>query len=61
MDVTNASAVEAATATTLDQLGTVDILVNNAGFAGESKKLRECTPEEWQGRSFTISLPDAES
>ncbi|MEO1842964.1 MAG: SDR family NAD(P)-dependent oxidoreductase, partial [Akkermansiaceae bacterium] len=48
VDVTNAGAVEAATATTLDQLGAVDILVNNAGIAGASKKLWQCTPEEWQ-------------
>lgn len=48
VDVTNTGAVEAATATTLDQLGAVDILVNNAGIAGASKKLWQCTPEEWQ-------------
>ena len=48
VDVTNTGAVAAATATTLDQLGAVDILVNNAGIAGASKKLWQCTPEEWQ-------------
>ena len=48
VDVTNTGAVEAATAMTLDQLGAVDILVNNAGIAGASKKLWQCTPEEWQ-------------
>jgi NAD(P)-dependent dehydrogenase (short-subunit alcohol dehydrogenase family) len=48
VDVTDANSVAAATRATLEQLGGVDILVNNAGIAGSSKKLWDCSPEEWQ-------------
>jgi NAD(P)-dependent dehydrogenase (short-subunit alcohol dehydrogenase family) len=48
VDVTDADSVAAATRATLEQLGGVDILVNNAGIAGSSKKLWDCSPEEWQ-------------
>ena len=30
------------------KVGGIDILVNNAGIAGCSKKLWECSPDEWQ-------------
>lgn len=48
VDVTDAKSVAAATADTVTQLARVDILVNNAGIAGCSKKLWDCSPEEWQ-------------
>jgi 3-oxoacyl-[acyl-carrier protein] reductase len=48
VDVTDADSVAAATRATLEQLGGIDILVNNAGIAGSSKKLWDCSPEEWQ-------------
>lgn len=48
VDVTDPDSVEAATARTLELVGKVDILVNNAGIAGPSKKLWDCTPDEWQ-------------
>lgn len=43
VDITRAEEVGKAA----DRLGAIDILVNNAGIAGVSKKLWECTPEEW--------------
>ena len=48
VDVTEADSVAAAARTTLEQLEGIDILVNNAGIAGSSKKLWDCSPEEWQ-------------
>ena len=48
VDVTDAASVEAAGVNTLRELGGADILVNNAGIAGVSKKLWDCTPDEWQ-------------
>lgn len=47
VDVTSAASVKSAAVETLGRLGSVDLLVNNAGVAGVSKKLWECTPEEW--------------
>ena len=47
-DVTNAVAVEAAAQETHRHFGSIDILVNNAGIAGASKRLWECTPQEWR-------------
>ena len=47
VELTNADQVKAAAEGTVGALGQVDILVNNAGIAGVSKKLWECTPEEW--------------
>jgi 3-oxoacyl-[acyl-carrier protein] reductase len=48
VDVTDPASVEAAADATLASFGSIDILVNNAGSAGASKKLWDCTPEEWQ-------------
>ena len=48
VDVTDPVAVNAAADATLKHFGRIDILVNNAGIAGVSKKLWECTPEEWR-------------
>ena len=48
VDVTSPESVEEANLATSVKVGGIDILVNNAGIAGCSKKLWECTPEEWQ-------------
>lgn len=48
VDVTNAVAVKKAAGQTKRRFGSVDILVNNAGIAGVSKKLWECSIEEWR-------------
>jgi len=48
VDVTNASEVKQAGELVEQVFGGVDILVNNAGIAGASKKLWECTVEEWR-------------
>jgi 2-dehydro-3-deoxy-L-rhamnonate dehydrogenase (NAD+) len=48
VELTEAESVQKAADATFKALGRVDILVNNAGVAGASKKLWECTPEEWQ-------------
>ena len=48
VDLTQADSVKAAADATFNALGRVDILVNNAGIAGVTKKLWECTPDEWQ-------------
>ncbi len=48
VDVTSPESVEEANLATSAKVGGIDILVNNAGIAGCSKKLWECTPEEWQ-------------
>jgi NAD(P)-dependent dehydrogenase (short-subunit alcohol dehydrogenase family) len=47
VDVTSPESIKAATDNTLEQFSSVEILVNNAGVAGVSKKLWECTPQEW--------------
>ena len=47
VDVTDASAVEAAARRTIGAFGAVDILVNNAGIAGPSVKSWEYPLEEW--------------
>ena len=47
VDVTDAQAVSGATGRVFSELGSIDILVNNAGIAGVSKKLWECTYQEW--------------
>jgi len=48
VDLTAADAVKAAADTTVQHFGAIDILVNNAGIAGVSKKLWDCTLEEWR-------------
>jgi 2-dehydro-3-deoxy-L-rhamnonate dehydrogenase (NAD+) len=47
VDITNVESVNQGFARTKERSGNIDILVNNAGIAGVSKKLWECTPEEW--------------
>lgn len=47
VDVTRVSAVQAATQGTIRRFGGIDLLVNNAGIAGASKRLWECTADEW--------------
>src|SRR4030095_5374119 len=47
-DVTDPSKRQSAADATCKHLGAIDILINNAGIAGVSKKLWECTPEEWR-------------
>jgi 2-dehydro-3-deoxy-L-rhamnonate dehydrogenase (NAD+) len=47
-DVSDASAVEAATAATISALGGIDILVANAGIAGPNLKVWEYPVEAWQ-------------
>jgi NAD(P)-dependent dehydrogenase (short-subunit alcohol dehydrogenase family) len=47
VDVTSPESVKTAAEKTLAQFSSVEILVNNAGVAGVSKKLWECTPQEW--------------
>lgn len=46
LDLTDADAVEAATAELIDRFGGIDILVNNAGVLS-NRKIRETTLEEW--------------
>jgi len=48
VELTQPDSVQNAADSTLKALGRVDILVNNAGIAGVTKKLWECTPDEWQ-------------
>ena len=48
VDVTDASAVQAAADATFNHFGSIDILVNNAGIAGVSKRTWECAPAEWR-------------
>jgi NAD(P)-dependent dehydrogenase (short-subunit alcohol dehydrogenase family) len=48
VDVANASAVDAATAATVEALGGVDILVANAGITGPNVKLWEYPVEAWE-------------
>ena len=55
VDVTEASAVDAAAQRTVDAFGRIDILVNNAGIAGPSIKSWEYPLDEWQ-RVMDIDL-----
>jgi 2-dehydro-3-deoxy-L-rhamnonate dehydrogenase (NAD+) len=55
VDVSNASAVQHATARALEDLGKVDILVNNAGIAGLNKPTVEYPIEEWE-RVLRVNL-----
>ena len=48
VDVTREESVNEAKQATAAKVGGIDILVNNAGIAGCSKKLWECSPDEWQ-------------
>ncbi|HTB63445.1 MAG TPA: SDR family NAD(P)-dependent oxidoreductase [Opitutales bacterium] len=48
VDITDAQAVADAARAVKRKFGAVDILVNNAGIAGVSKKLWECSLEEWR-------------
>jgi NAD(P)-dependent dehydrogenase (short-subunit alcohol dehydrogenase family) len=48
VDISSAESVDLAAQATIKDLGGIDILVNNAGIAGVTKKLWECTPDEWQ-------------
>jgi 3-oxoacyl-[acyl-carrier protein] reductase len=48
VELTQPGSIQTAADATLKALGRVDILVNNAGIAGVTKKLWECTPDEWQ-------------
>jgi len=48
VDITDATAVKKAALSAKKRWGSVDILVNNAGIAGVSKKLWECSLEEWR-------------
>jgi 2-dehydro-3-deoxy-L-rhamnonate dehydrogenase (NAD+) len=47
VDVTNFAEVHAVADASFLRFGAIDILVNNAGIAGVSKKLWECTFDEW--------------
>lgn len=47
VDITNPEAVRSALEICIQRFGSADILVNNAGIAGVSKKLWECSVEEW--------------
>lgn len=48
VDVTDPTSVKQAVDDTCQRFGKIDLLVNNAGVAGVSKKLWECTPDEWR-------------
>lgn len=48
LDVTDAGAIEMATAQTVDALGEIDVLVANAGIAGNSAPLWEYDPAMWR-------------
>jgi 3-oxoacyl-[acyl-carrier protein] reductase len=48
VDVTDAAAVKKAALSAKKRWGAVDILVNNAGIAGVSKKLWQCSLDEWR-------------
>jgi 3-oxoacyl-[acyl-carrier protein] reductase len=47
VDITKPAEVRKAVETCVQRFGSADILVNNAGIAGVSKKLWECSVEEW--------------
>ena len=48
VDVTDAKAIERATARAVADLGRIDILVNNAGIAGMTKPVVDYPVEEWK-------------
>ncbi|MBM3823409.1 MAG: SDR family oxidoreductase [Verrucomicrobia bacterium] len=48
VDVVSPESVQSAAQSALRTFGKVDILINNAGIAGVSKKLWECSPQEWR-------------
>lgn len=48
VDIADENSVNQAAAAADARWGGIDILVNNAGIAGVSKKLWECTAEEWR-------------
>jgi 2-dehydro-3-deoxy-L-rhamnonate dehydrogenase (NAD+) len=48
VDVTDAAAIKKAAGLAQRKFGSVDILVNNAGIAGVSKKLWDCSLDEWR-------------
>jgi 2-hydroxycyclohexanecarboxyl-CoA dehydrogenase len=56
-DITQRAAVDAAIATTLDQLGPIDVLVNNAGW-DVFKPFTKTEPAEWE-RLIAINLMGA--
>ena len=47
VDITQPAQVRRAVESCVGAFGGIDILVNNAGIAGVSRKLWECTAEEW--------------
>jgi len=55
LDVADVAAVERAASETAAALGRIDILVASAGIAGPTKRLWECSPEEWR-RVIDINL-----
>jgi len=55
VDVSDAAAVERATAKALAELGKVDVLVNNAGIAGLNVPTAEYPVEEWE-RVLRVNL-----
>ena len=55
VDVSDAAAVERATAKALAELGNIDVLVNNAGIAGLNVATAEYPVEEWE-RVLRVNL-----
>ncbi len=55
VELTDASAVAAATQAALTQHGRIDILVNNAGITGGNAPTWELTPEMWR-RTIEVNL-----
>ncbi len=55
VDVSDAAAVDGATARTLAELGKIDVLVNNAGVAGRNLPTVEYPVEEWE-RVLRVNL-----
>jgi 3-oxoacyl-[acyl-carrier protein] reductase len=55
VDVSDASAVERATAKAVAELGKIDVLVNNAGIAGLNVATAEYPVEEWE-RVLRVNL-----
>lgn len=55
VDVTQAAAIERATARTLADLGRIDVLVNNAGVAGLNSPTVEYPVDEWE-RVLKVNL-----
>lgn len=48
VNITDSAAIRRAADATVERFGKIDILVNNAGIAGVSKKLWECSVDEWR-------------